>query len=419
MRTFYHPALILGYYLNSLPEDLLQQIPKSTRADWQHKINSNQFGYEWFAANRQLFSNIQQIQEHRQQAAANKLLLKIIALTRFIEKYRGSLKERRVKVQQAVLYSICKISLQFGLMKTLKWVQLPYSFYLNLKNSSRCIQSPLQLCYTKHPAQLLINEVRLIKEYATRGDLLHWPLNAIFHLLRRDKKAFLNLSTFYKYAALLNLKRRIPASRRKNHCTGISALKPLQILHADITGFKCKDNSKACIYFIQDNFSRMILKHSVSLERKAAIVLENINAVVNDYLKPNNILQCELVTDDGAENHIKHENRFSNDSSITIKQLIAQQDIEFSNSMIEAANKQIKYHFLYHKQVDCFNSLVKYVAEAVEDFNNRPHNVLKGLTPLEVLNGRLPAGVNFKQEIKTAKQNRLIENRKLKCCYSF
>lgn len=57
--------------------------------------------------------------------------------------------------------------------------------------------------------------------------------------------------------------------------------------------------------------------------------------------------------------------------------------------------------------------------EAVNDFNNRPHHVLNGLTPTKVLNGSQPAAVNFAEEIKIARANRFIENKKLKCCYSF
>ena len=40
--------------------------------------------------------------------------------------------------------------------------------------------------------------------------------------------------------------------------------------------------------------------------------------------------------------------------SPAIAHLIAQKTIAQSNSMIEAANKQIKYHFLYHKEIANF-----------------------------------------------------------------
>ncbi|THU40048.1 transposase [Niastella caeni] len=53
--------------------------------------------------------------------------------------------------------------------------------------------------------------------------------------------------------------------------------------------------------------------------------------------------------------------------------------------MIEAANKQLKYRFLYHHYIADYDALAKYVEQSVNDYNIRPHHVLHGLTPNEVL----------------------------------
>lgn len=88
--------------------------------------------------------------------------------------------------------------------------------------------------------------------------------------------------------------------------------------------------------------------------------------------------------------------------------------------MIEAANKQIKYNFLYHKHIATLTELKTYVHQAIDDYNNRPHNVLSGLTPNEVLKGKMPANVDYAAQLNAAKARRLTENKKLKCCsYSF
>lgn len=57
-----------------------------------------------------------------------------------------------------------------------------------------------------------------------------------------------------------------------------------------------------------------------------------------------------LVTDDGMENKGKLEEGI-NKPGMLWKKLIAQIDIIQSNSMVEAANKILKYHFLYPKPV--------------------------------------------------------------------
>lgn len=85
--------------------------------------------------------------------------------------------------------------------------------------------------------------------------------------------------------------------------------------------------------------------------------------------------------------------------------------------MIEAANKQLKYRFLYHHHIPDHNALIKYVNNAVLDFNHRPHDVLNGLTPFEALSGRQFDKAADQQQILMAKASRIKENKKAGCCY--
>jgi transposase InsO family protein len=67
---------------------------------------------------------------------------------------------------------------------------------------------------------------------------------------------------------------------------------------------------------------------------------------------------------------------------------IAQIDVEFSNSMIEALFRSLKHRWLYIHSLTTFEALCSAVDEYLTDHNNRlPHYALGGAMPLEVFSG--------------------------------
>ena len=417
MKTSYHPAISVAFYLNCLPTEILQHIPRSTRFDWLHKDKSTCFGYDWFCQNQQLFQTLKLVSTNKKLLQINRALIRIIAIRRFITAHATSMKNKLLSVTQTILCNIVKTNTVLGLTKTLRFLQRPYSAYLKLKRTARCNLSSLYMCIVKHPTQLLKKEVAIIKQYCNDIRFLHWPLASVYEIIKREGTAYFNINTFYKYVNLLKLNRHRQAHRRKNHYTGIRACAPLQIIHADVTVFRTADNKKNYIHLIQDNFSRTILQWAVRTFCKAQTTFENLNTVYEKYLHPASRENCQLISDDGSENYGPVKAFIESTHYPTIQHLIAQRDIEFSNSMIEAANKQLKYRFLYHHHIPDYGALVKHVEQAVNDYNNRPQHVLYGLTPLEVLQGQVPSPLAYATQIQKAKANRLIENKKLKCCY--
>ena len=94
---------------------------------------------------------------------------------------------------------------------------------------------------------------------------------------------------------------------------------------------------------------------------------------------------------------------------------IAQKEIRFSNSMIEAVNKRMKYDFLFRNELLDFEHTQRFLENAVVQYNNRPHSALFGLTPLEVFHGAKPDKNLFKDQILHAKILRKTENKALSC----
>ena len=420
MKASYHPAILIGFYLNCLPDKLYNHIPRSTRFDWKHKNNTVQFGHQWFLQNQALFSALQAVSTNQRLLQINLALLRVIALQRFMKKYAEQLREHVFNTPQVILHTIRKLKKIIGLSGTLRMLQFSYSQYLRLHKAKKCIRSVLNNCIVKHPSQLLKKEIGVIQAYCTDEHYVYWPLSAVYHQIRRDGAAFFSLGVFYKYSALLQLKRFAPCHRRKNHTIGIRAAAPLQILHADVTVFKTEDGQRSFIYLVQDNFSRNILRYAIADSCKASIVFDNLRQVAADFLTPAGIADCTIITDDGSENKGVRQYITGQHGSTPIQHLIAQKDILFSNSMIEAANKQLKYRFLYQRAVPDRKALEVYVQQAVEDFNNRPHHVLSGLTPAEVLKGQVPARHSYAAQMEKAKTERMEQNRKTACCfYSF
>ncbi|PJZ71468.1 hypothetical protein CH373_02965 [Leptospira perolatii] len=99
--------------------------------------------------------------------------------------------------------------------------------------------------------------------------------------------------------------------------------------------------------------------------------------------------QLILLCDNGSENE-GAVNGFLAQPDVSIRKMIAQADITFSNSMIEAINKKMKYEFLFPSKPFSFNDVNKILQQAVPEFNSRPNGVLYGYSPLEVLNGARP-----------------------------
>jgi len=416
-KTCYHPYLLVAFYLNCLPESILQIIPRSTKYDWDKREIQNSFGYDWFLENKDLFHTLQLVAINKKLLKINKAFLRIIAIKRFMKLNTAGIKAGRKLLKTVVIKNIQKVAATIGVRQTLKFLDLNFHQYAKLKRNISCFSSIFNLCKIKHPSQLLQKEIEAIKTYCLEPCYQFWSLCSLFYQMRKDGAAYMTLSTFYKYVSLLNLKRIWAISRRKNHTQGIRATAPLQILHADMTEFKTEDQKKAYIYLVQDNYSRAIVAYSLSTECKASFTLENLARVKAEYLLPASVSECMLLTDDGPENYgdVKQWIKASNNPKIS--HVIAQADIHFSNSMIEAANKQLKYRFLYHQKINDYFKLGEYVEKAVLDFNNRPHAVLNGLTPIEVLQGKRYNKEMQNNLLNIANQTRIFENQKMKCCF--
>ena len=186
-------------------------------------------------------------------------------------------------------------------------------------------------------------------------------------------------------------------------------------MHQDITIFRTLNGIKQYVYIIKDNFSRAILGFRVATEYSSEIARQTFETV----LKRFGLIEQEgfLVTDGGMENKGALDEMLRRPGMLW-KKLIAQIDIIQSNGMIEAANKILKYRYLYPKTISGMLDLEKELQEAVIDFNAMPNGQLYGFTPNEVLSGAIPSNEGYKEQIHLATFKRMQENRTFNCRFS-
>jgi putative transposase len=150
------------------------------------------------------------------------------------------------------------------------------------------------------------------------------------------------------------------------------------------------------------------------LEYNAKTSFENLREVWQKYNLAGMEKTVSLIVDDGPEN--KGEvTEFVMQPGVNIEKLIAQKDIIFSNSMIEAANKHLKYGYLFTRDFHNPAELFRNFGDIVFDYNSKPHYALYGLSPSEAAAGIIPDKHLFSSEIETARIMRKAENMTMEC----
>ena len=169
------------------------------------------------------------------------------------------------------------------------------------------------------------------------------------------------------------------------------------------------------IYLLMDNFSRFILNYQVSEKVSAKIRMGSIQQAYEQYINvPGE--DVRLIVDRGVENNNRAVDDYISSEEVSVQKLIAGKDIKFSNSIVEAQNKIMKYRYLFKHDFKDIHELRNLLDWIIEDYQyKRPHHSLKGLTPYEALNETPLPKEQWTQQIQAAKRIRLQQNVKEPC----
>jgi transposase InsO family protein len=161
----------------------------------------------------------------------------------------------------------------------------------------------------------------------------------------------------------------------------VRATKPNEYWHIDVTIIKLLDGTKVYLHAVIDNLSRRILAWKVALRLEP----QNTCAVLVEAGKtlPPEEAPATVVADSGVENV-----NGAVDALLglgRLRRVLAQVEVDFSNSMIEAFWRSMKHNWLFLNQLDTLTAVERLVSFYVTEHNSvMPHAAFNGQTPDEV-----------------------------------
>jgi transposase InsO family protein len=181
----------------------------------------------------------------------------------------------------------------------------------------------------------------------------------------------------------------------------------------DVTIIRLLDGTRAYLHAVIDNYSRRIL--SWTLEERLGSggtcrILREAVVQLNDC--PEHTI---VVADSGSENVNGAVDDLLDDEELT--RVLAQVEVTFSNSMVEAFWRSLKHSWLYLHSLDSFAALRRLTEFYVKAHNEvMPHAAFEGQTPDDMYFG---AADEVTQRLfaarKTAREERRNENRAVGC----
>ncbi len=268
-------------------------------------------------------------------------------------------------------------------------------------------------CPNSTPTRLTATEILTIKAMVESPEYRHVPTGRLAILAQRLGRVFAAPATWYRLAQERGWRRsraRVHPAKPKD---GVRASKPDELWHVDMTVIRLLDSTKVYLHAVIDNFSRRILAWRVtenfSVATTVAILQEaDRGAARRDELPT-------LVADAGVEN-VNSEVHGLIESGL-LRRVLAQRDVTFSNSLIEAWWRTLKHQWLFLNTVESRASVTRLVAFYVEAHNGEiPHSAFRGQTPDEMYYGR---GQEIPDHLECARRQaraaRLKANRAASC----
>jgi transposase InsO family protein len=192
----------------------------------------------------------------------------------------------------------------------------------------------------------------------------------------------------------------------------VRATAPNEVWHIDTTILKLLDGTRAYLRAVIDNYSRKILAWTVTAQLEPMATGQVLYAAGKHLVCAG---QPIVYVDSGVENLNSAVDAALLAACLT--RVLAQVEVAFSNSMIEAFWRSLKHQWLYLNSLDSIERMRTLVAFFIEQYNTQmPHPAFSGQTPDEMYFGTavdLPAELAAARS--KAREERLAANRAMFC----
>ncbi len=301
-----------------------------------------------------------------------------------------------------------------SLKSTLRLLRLSPSRYHQWRQAERvCGIDDEAICPRFTPTRLTAEELITIKTMVESPEYRHVSTGRLAILAQRIGRVFAAPATWYKLVRERGWRRSRTRVHPRRPKEGVRACEPDELWHIDTTVIKLIDGTKVYLHAVIDNFSRRILAWRVAERLEVASTVAILREAARRAVSADNI--PTLVADAGVENVNTDVDGLIECGLLS--RVLALKDVMFSNSMIEAWWRTLKYQWLFLNVLDSAATVRRLVAFYVEAHNTEiPHSAFRGQTPDEIYYGR---GQAIPEQLEVAKAlaraARLKANRELSC----
>jgi transposase InsO family protein len=247
----------------------------------------------------------------------------------------------------------------------------------------------------------------------TSPDLRHVPTSRLAFLAQRIGAVFVSASTLCRLVRVRGWRRPRFRIHPEQPTMGIRATKPNELWHIDTTVIRLLNHMRIYLHAVIDNFSRRILAWTIAdrfdTGNALAVLVQAGRQTVGTTITPT------VMADAGVENKNAAVDELIRSGVLT--RVLAQTEIHYSNSLIEAWWRSLKHGWLFLHELESLPQVRSLVAFHVEEHNARiPHSAFDGQTPDEMYFG---TGGEIPHRLAAASENaraaRLAENRARRC----